>query len=120
MTCAPVAVPGNGTVEYSTVPVNESGELKYDLQTVVTFDCNVGYFLNGKSERTCMTVSEEGVWSAASPNCEGIHKTITYHYRIVYSLLRNCMFNPGPFTKWIHQLWKLHIYLWNASCLWMR
>ena len=74
MTCAPLVVPGNGTVEYSTVPVNESGELRYDLRTVVTFDCNVGYFLNGSSERECMTVSEKGVWSAASPICEGRQK----------------------------------------------
>ena len=72
MTCAPLAVPDNGRIAYSTVPVNESGELRYDLRTVVTFDCNVGYFLNGGSERVCMIVSEQGVWSAASTTCEGI------------------------------------------------
>ena len=73
--CAPNTLI-NGTVEYSTVPINESGAMRYELGTVASFACNAGFILIGFRERMCIDNTTTGVWTREPPICEGM--TVNY------------------------------------------
>ena len=51
------------------LPENGKRNVASNLVTaVVTFSCDLGYFLVGDNQRTCLPTGE---WSGSIPSCEG-------------------------------------------------
>ena len=58
----------NGMVTYA-----EDNAAPFDLDTIATYECHDGFFLNGEAERHC-TVGEGrssglGMWNGVAPTC---------------------------------------------------
>jgi len=62
--CSSLEAPENGAVAYSP-----AGGPLYDVDTVATFTCNMGYMVTGDATRVCTSGT---VWSGSSPTCQGI------------------------------------------------
>lgn len=71
--CEELAIPDNGSVSYSTVAVNDTGVLRYNLLTIVSFVCSEGFFLNGTQERECTVDVGSGIWTGIAVSCEGTY-----------------------------------------------
>ncbi len=59
----------NGMISYA--PDSEGPE--YELDTIATYSCNVGYMLIGSPERTC---ESSGNFSGVAPMCSLMRKSI--------------------------------------------
>ena len=55
----------NGRISYTP----DDDGLFSNVGTLATYSCNVGFALMGSDSRECL---EGGVWSGATPTCEGI------------------------------------------------
>ncbi len=70
--CEKLVIPENGSVNYSTTAVNNTGVLQYNLQTNAFIFCAEGFFLNGTQERECIVNLGSGIWTGIEAACEGI------------------------------------------------
>ncbi len=70
--CEELILPDNGGVLYNSVAVNDTGVLRYDLQTIASFVCTEGFVLSGPQERVCTADQGSGVWTGNKTVCEGI------------------------------------------------
>ena len=63
ITCPSLSPLTNGVISYS--PDTSS---PYDIGTMATYSCNVGFFLEGDMARACNNV---GTWDGTNPSCTG-------------------------------------------------
>ena len=76
-TCAPISLE-NGLVNYTTSPVKG----RYLVDTVASFSCDLGFYLNGTNSAICETSKQ---WNNETPTCEGFY----YLFFIIFTSKRN-------------------------------
>ena len=75
VTCAPLSLP-NGFVNYTTTVENGG----YLVDTVASFLCDFGYYLNDTNSRTCQA---SGNWNEQTPICEGyLYSLLSFFYPV--------------------------------------
>ena len=66
ITCTSLSPIANGRISYSPDTTSP-----FDIETMATYSCDVGYFLSGSDTRMCVGdgASVSGMWSGTAPIC---------------------------------------------------
>ena len=64
VTCQGLSL-GNGRVNYNKSPVNGA----YPVHTTASFQCNVGYYLQGSQSSICLADGSSGQWNKQTSRC---------------------------------------------------
>ena len=65
---------GNGRVNYNKSPVNGG----YLVSTTASFQCNVGYYLQGSQSSICLEEGSSVNWNQNQPNPQCIQSNFTF------------------------------------------